>query len=68
MSMNALFKALYEEAERIGGVPDDIDGELQCRNELKQAALILLKYLDVVRVSGYDAKTNISNGAEADSR
>ncbi len=68
MTMNELFKALYEMAERTGGIPEDLDGELQCRKELKVAALILLKYLGVVKVSRYDTKTDISDGAETDSR
>ena len=68
MTMNELFKALYEEAERTGGIPEDLDGEMQCREELKEAALILLKYLGAVKVSRYDTKTDISDGAETDSR
>ncbi|MBQ6002187.1 MAG: hypothetical protein IJL18_04975 [Synergistaceae bacterium] len=63
MTMNELFKALYEEAERTGGIPEDLDGELQCCRELKEAALILLKYLGAVKVSIYDTKTDNSDGA-----
>ena len=68
MTAKEIADQFYEEALRTGGLPDGEGERVASYDELYGAAEILQKYLNVVRVRPYDAETDISDGAEADSR
>ena len=68
MTAKEIADQLYEKLLRTGRLPDGEAERVASYEELYRVAEILLKCLNVVRVRPYDAETDISDGAEADSR
>ena len=63
-----LARQLYREALRTDGIPDDEQGRKNSFNDLYRASEILLRHVNVVRIVHDDEETDISDGAQADSR